>query len=248
MFSDFRFPLVLALLLLSACSVKEDRSRCPCVLEVSVTGAPARLRCEGEDYREERDCQQDTLLRLGVPRSGVMLSALRGAERGEEGGVRIPPGYESPPLWLDALPLDTDGEAASAALHPHKAVCSLTVVCDGPPGGGEPYWVEIIGNVNGWEADGTLSEGPFSCRCIPGPDGRFTVRLPRQRDASLRMDILFSDRIVRSFALGTALARDGYDWSAQDLPDRELTLRLSLTDIALDSDLWSEKVLLDFEI
>ena len=247
MFSELRWLLLPAVFLFS-CSVKEDRSRCPCVLEVSVTGAPARLRCEGEDYREERDCPRDTLLRLGVPRSGVMLTALRGAERGEEGGVRIPPGYESPPLWLDALHLDTDGEAASAALHPHKAFCSLTVVCDGPPGGGEPYWVEIIGNVNGWEADGTLSEGPFSCRCIPGPDGRFTVRLPRQRDASLRMDILFSDRIVRSFALGTALARDGYDWSAQDLPDRELTLRLSLTDIALDSDLWSEKVLLDFEI
>ena len=88
MFSELRWLLLPAVFLFS-CSVKEDRSRCPCVLEVSVTGAPARLRCEGEDYREERDCPRDTLLQLGVPRSGVMLSALRGAERGEEGGVQI---------------------------------------------------------------------------------------------------------------------------------------------------------------
>ena len=245
---DFRFPLVLALLLLSACSVKEDRSRCPCALEVALSGAPAEVLCIGENYRESLECRRDTLLRLEVPRSGVLVSALRGAQPQEDGSVRIPPGYESPPLYCDALYLETDEEAASVSLHPRKSYCALTVVCEGPPGGGEPYWVEVKGNVNGWLPDGTLSEGPFSCRSVPLPDGRFTVRLPRQRDSFLRMDILFSDRIVRSFALGVALERDGYDWTAPDLPDRELILRLSLTDIALDSDLWTDHIHLDFEI
>lgn len=236
------------LLLLGACSVKEDRSRCPCALELTLTGAPAQLRISGDDFQQEWDCPQDTLLQVPVPRRPLLLSALRGAERQGDGSVRIPPGYDSPPVWVDALRLEPEGETAAARLCPRKSYCALTVVCDGPPGGGEPYWVELRGGVDGWNADGTLSEGPFSCRFVPDAEGRFTVRLPRQQDDSLLMDILFADRRMRTFALGVALSRDGYDWTRPDLEDRTLTLRLTLTDIALASDLWSDEVLMDIEI
>lgn len=240
--------IALALLLLSACSVKEDRSDCPCHLSLNLSGTPLKLRIAGEGSIIERDIPEDTLLVVLVPRGDLTLSALKGADYSADGSVRIPQGYDSPPVYIDACSVDTDSESAAVDLRPRKSYCALTVVCDGPPGGGEPYWVEFKGNVCGWEENGTLIEGPFSYRCVPESDGSFTVRLPRQRDESLRMDILFSDRIVRSFALGTALSRSGYDWSEPELPDRELILSLSLTDISLAHDLWTEELYMDIEI
>ena len=246
--SSERLKIALVLLLLPACSVKEKRSQCPCLLSIKLESAPATLRVEGEGFLRMWNCPRDTLLQVKVPRNGVEISTLRGAEFFPDGSVRIAYAYDSPAVYFDACSVDTDSESADATLRPHKSYCALTVVCDGPPGGGEPYWVEFKGNVSGWERNGTLIESPFSYRCVPELDGSFTVRLPRQRDESLRMDILFSDRIVRSFSLGTALSRAAYDWTEPDLPDREIVLSLSLTDITLAPDLWTEDIPLEIEI
>ena len=39
--------------------------------------------------------------------------------------------------------------------------------------------------------------------------------------------------VVRTFSLGEALRRAGYDWTAEDLPDIGLRLDLSVTEIRL---------------
>jgi hypothetical protein len=53
------------------------------------------------------------------------------------------------------------------------------------------------------------------------------------------MHIVFSDRIVRTFALGSYIAASGYDWSAPDLVDLTLKVDISLTSVTVSTDLWS---------
>ena len=52
------------------------------------------------------------------------------------------------------------------------------------------------------------------------------------------MHIVFSDQVVRTFALGSYIAA-GYDWSAPDLEDLSLQVDISLTSVTISSDLWS---------
>ena len=53
------------------------------------------------------------------------------------------------------------------------------------------------------------------------------------------MHIVFSDRVVRTFALGSYISAAGYDWTDPDLEDLTLTVDISLTSVTLSSDLWS---------
>jgi hypothetical protein len=54
------------------------------------------------------------------------------------------------------------------------------------------------------------------------------------------MHIVFSDRIVRTFALGSYIAASGYDWAALDLEDLTLNVDISLTSVTVSTDLWSK--------
>lgn len=240
--------IALALLLLSACSVKENRSDCPCHLSVSLSGAPLKLRISGEDCLIEQDIPKDTLLVVLVPKGRISVAALRGADYSPDGSVRIPYGYDSPPVFIDVRELDTSGEAAEASLCPYKSFCALDIDFDSPPGGGEPYRVDIRGEVDGWNPDGSLSGGDYSFRFVPDSEGRTQLRLPRQMDSSLMMDILFDDKIVRTFALGETIAGSGYDWCAQSLEDLSLTLKLSLMAFGFSAELWKDEVKLEILI
>jgi hypothetical protein len=53
------------------------------------------------------------------------------------------------------------------------------------------------------------------------------------------MHIVFSDQVVRTFALGSYIAASGYDWTAPDLEDLTLHVDISLTSVTVSTDLWS---------
>ena len=95
------------------------------------------------------------------------------------------------------------------------------------------------GNVGGWNRDGSPAEGSFSRRILPGSDGHASLRLPRQGDDSLLMHVVFSDRVVRTFALGSYIAAAGYDWTAPDLADLTLHIDFSVTSVTISTDLWT---------
>ena len=203
--------LLLPLLLVPSCSVKENRAACPCGLTLDLTGLPVRpvvLSVTGEGYSWTEVVHADTVLVLPVPKGEVAVSAVGGALAEGDGSVRIPAGEEAPPLYL-----------FYAARPPFEAV--------------------VEGFYGGWEPDGGPAPGSFSRRLLPGSDGRAALRLPRQGDDSLLMHIVFSDQVVRTFALGSYIAAAGYDWSAPDLEDLSLQVDISLTSVTISSDLWS---------
>ena len=214
--------VVLPFLLLPSCSIKEDWAACPCALTVELTGLPVRpvvLGVAGAGYSLTEIVQADTVLVLPVPKGEVAVSAVGGALAEGDGSVRIPEGEEAPPLYLFYAEVSTVAEQVVLPVLLHKQFCGLELLFSGPSGYGPPFEVEVEGAVGGWLPDGSPSPGPFSRRLLPGPDGRATLRLPRPGDDSLLMHIVFSDRIVRTFALGSYIAASGYDWTAPDLDD-----------------------------
>ena len=242
MSSDRLLPILASLLLLPSCSVKEDRTACPCALTVELTGLPVRpvvLGVAGEEYSCTEVVHADTVLVLPVPKGELAVSAVGGALAEGDGSVRIPPGEEAPPLYLFYADVSTDAEQVVLPVTLRKQYCALELVFQGPSGYGPPFEVAVEGAYGGWEADGSPAPGPFSRRLLPASDGRATLRLPRQGDDSLLMHIVFSDQKVRTFALGSYIAASGYDWTAPDLEDLTLHVDISLTSVTVSTDLWT---------
>ena len=242
MFSDRFFRLLLPLLLVPSCSIKEDRTACPCSLTVELTDLPVRpvvLRVTGEGYTMTEVVHADTALVLLVPKGEMAVSAVGGALAEGDGSVRIQKGEDAPPLYLFYADVSTAAEQVVLPISLHKQYCTIELLFKGPPGYGPPFEVAVEGFYGGWEPDGSPAPGPFSRRLLPGSDGRATLRLPRQGDDSLLMHIVFSDQVVRTFALGSYIAAAGYDWSAQDLEDLTLQVDISLTSVTISSDMWT---------
>ena len=71
MSSDRLLGILLPVLLLSSCSVKENRAKCPCALTLELTGLPVRpvvLGVAGEGYAFSEVVHADTVLVLPVPK------------------------------------------------------------------------------------------------------------------------------------------------------------------------------------
>ena len=236
MSSDGLLRILVPLLLLPSCSVKENRSACPCALTLEFSALPVRpvvLGVVGEGYSFTEVIHSDTLLVVPAPKEDLNVSAVGGALAEGDGSVRIPEGEEAPPLYLFYADVSTEAEQVVLPVQLHKQYCTLELLFKGPPGYGPPFEVAIEGFYGGWQPDGSPASGPFSHRLLPGFDGRAVLRLPRQGDDSLLMHIVFSDQIVRTFALGSYIAASGYDWTAPDLDDIYLEIDLASTAVRL---------------
>ena len=242
MSSERFLKILLPLLLVPSCSVKENRAVCPCGLTLDLSGLPVRpvvLSVIGKEYSWMEVVHADTVLVLPVPKGEVTVSAVGGALAEGDGSVQIPKGEEAPPLYLFHADVSTDAEQVVLPVELHKQFCTLELSFKGPPGYGPPFEAAVEGFYGGWTPDGSPDPGPFSRRLLPGAGGRATLRLPRQGDDTLLMHIVFSDQVVRTFALGSYIAAAGYDWFAPDLEDLSLQVDISLTSVTISSDLWS---------
>ena len=251
MSSDRLLRILLPLLLMSSCSVKENRAVCPCGLTLELAGLPVRpvvLSVVGEGYSWTEVVHADTVLVLPVPKGEVAVSAVGGALAEGDGSIRIPEGEEAPLLYLFHANVSTESEQVVLPVVLHKQFCTLALRFKGPPGYGPPFEVVVEGFYGGWAPDGSPAPGSFSRRLLPGSDGRAVLRLPRQGDDSLLMHIIFSDQVVRTFALGSYIAAAGYDWSAPDLEDLTLEMNLSVSELRFITGSWTSVISLPIEI
>lgn len=238
---------LLSLATLLSCSVKESRSDCPCVLQIELQDLPGPVSVQvvAGDQLATYSARQDTVMTVQAPKGIIRLLAVCGAKLGPEEPLEIPYGYECPPIYLYSDLIDTLQDSVRVDVKLNKHFCTLSLNFDGPEGWGEPYWAQIRGQVNGLDRNGEPTGGEFTCRLDTG----FTVRLPRQSpNEELWLDITLPDRVVRSFALGTYMLQAGYDWAAPDLEDLPLDIRLSITELILQTGLWKTVVPVEVNI
>jgi hypothetical protein len=225
-------PLMLSLL--AGCSVLEDRSECPCILDVDLTDVAENLT--GQDFpivisaASEAGFRRDTVplsafeagrYLLPVKKWTVDVCLVHGAPEGwTEGVMLIAEGFECPPLMMYSERIEAVGETVGIRPVLRKNYCRLEIVFKGAESVWRSNQAVIEGPVCGYGPAGELLEGPFSVLREPGGDGRCTVNLPRQKDSSLMLKISSEGgRARRYFAIGNYLEEAGYDWAAPDLED-----------------------------
>lgn len=245
----------MAVLLAAACSVKEDRSACPCTLIIDFTGldissfpqTDVRATSSGAPVLEEKvpaERYRDEYT-ASVPRTGTFLNLSYGdgGSFSHREGFTAMPGEEFPALYLQTEALDTENESVGIAADLHKVYCNITILMksDGP----YPYSVSVEGAVRGYGVDGALVRGPFSFSPVIDSGGKCSVRVPRQADSSLMLLIKEDDTTLREFALGEYIVESGYDWSAKDLEDVEIEIDYAKTDVVFKINGWETVISFD---
>lgn len=244
----------------AACSVKEDRTTCPCILildfnrvdrdildslSLSVANADGLLCREvvhGDSYGEE--------YRIAVPKGRVGVNVYSFLEKdgyatldADGAAMVISEGSECPSVYLCSVGIEALGETHREEIDMSKNFCrlSISMVSDGPC----PFILEINGNVSGYGSDGQPMDGVF--HFVPDTDenGGCCVRIPRQKDCSLMLRLSDEDGVLRDFAIGEYIVEAGYDWTEKDLKDIEVIIDYAKASITFIVAEWEETISFD---
>ena len=260
-----RMPVTaLCLVLLLSCTVKEDRTECPCFLTINMGGVEsAGLMEEGADslvvqvgseedffVREAfhlRDNVQEYTVAVPKARTDVLVVCAAGRFVHDAGGIHIPEGNECPALYMYADSFVADAGEVRRTVSLHRNYCVLTVSMKTSFNAlARPYRITLEGNVSGYRMDGSPEEGFFSS-FSSSSGGPCHLLIPRQRDGSLRLVLDFPDSgEVRSFPVGEYILDSGYDWNAPDLEDIDVEMDFSRSSLTFTISKW--KKTLSFEI
>ena len=223
---------------IAACTVKEDRSVCPCLLEVRF---PDKGQIKGpvlltgwsaervfEDMVDAVECQ-DTHTRK-VPKSTISFGAIDGISTCVYSGhsVIIPQDKECDSLYAYIDTVDCTGDRAVTEVVFHKQFATVNLRFPGRTVTAEDYSFVVESNSSGMDV--------LTCKPVEGVfrfepeiryDGALRFRLPRQIDGSLSLTVrhIPSGASAR-FPLGYYIGYIGYDWEAEDLHDIYITLDL----------------------
>jgi len=187
---------LLGLVALASCSVKEDRSDCPCWLTVEAESTATLTGWYGS--RRIFDGHKGGFVDRMVPRGDVAIISSRG-----EFTVK-----------------DTDGEKAFAKVQLKKQFTTVTLDFKDAENGRTDYDIIVKGNIQGTDYK-TLEpkEGPF--RCIPEASSErgHQFRVPRQKDNSLTAELWSEGALVDTIPVGELIAKAHFDWKRESLGD-----------------------------
>lgn len=248
-----RFLVVLpalAVLVMGAGCIKEDRSECPCRLFLDFTDvdtssiASADILMTSEEGFEFVDVVESGYFAeymIKVPSHQISLQVLAGAGHclSSDMSVVIPYGEECPKLFRHESVINADSEVVKERIRLRKNHCVLTVQVEA--GEDYPFKLTVKGRVDGYDSNLKPTVGDFSCRAVPDDSGQCVVVIPRQLDSSLALEVDDGTGSVKTFAVGESIVAGGYDWEAEDLDDVTVTLDYSLTEIALEIIEWTEE-------
>lgn len=224
--------LLPALLLLSACSVREDRRYCPGWLHLELSsrsvvlsgGLPTMVSVFHGGGKEAVSLSEAVPEEwIAVEKGMVEVSALLG------NGASDPPawGDESDSLWAFSTSFRMDNVEKALEVRLHKRFATIWFVFEEIP---DPEQSCLM----------IRSREDFRC-ILDTSNGETAVRLPaRSGDAPLELRCLSSDgkHLLWEWDLGEALLAAGYDWGAEDLSDARVRVSLAPLDISVTVVPW----------
>ena len=221
--------VLLVLLLALSCSIKEDRTGCPCRLTVVLTEAGG---VDGEDMVLGISGLPDVRLAGAKIPATIERTVEKGVHRvtafcGDEGMVlrsgvlSVPYGEACGPLMARAESIECVSEGAIDTVRLRKQHIVLTFRLD-PSGSG----VRVRSPWNGLTvSDLSPAAGDYRALAVRTGPGEFKVLLPRQGDASMVADILGGDgAVAQTLPVGNMLLSAGYDFEAENLDDAIICL------------------------
>ena len=232
---------------IASCSIKEDRSECPCVLTVTLHETTGKVMISGwSDGRriindilkpDDKECTA----KYRVPRDRCVISAFRGYEELvlSNDVLLIPEGSQMSCLYACASVIDTDSETSVYKVNFKKNHVKVNLSFRNSDTGLCPYNIQVRGTVAGIEMK-TLSPVRGSFVCTPETnDGKgYEFVIPRQMDESLSVDLMRGNEKYDTIALGRIIASTGYDWTADELADIDLVIDLPRGEISITVSGW----------
>lgn len=250
--------MALTIALSCACTVLENRSACPCQLVLNLDD-PANYNCDSllvrvsaQGYEWSKIVGSDQYaipVAVAVPvRGGVFVSVVdnRMSRYCNFDGFSIPLGEQCPPAYMFGTYCDTTEDEAEVDVRIHKNYCGVTV-CFSSPAIME-YDLMIRGDVAGYSREGVPIAGEFGFVPYFEEGLNSFFRLPRQNDASLRLEITTPRGNDTALALGSYIVQSGYDWSAEDLDDIVVYVDFVETVFTISINDWSSEVATDIII
>ena len=244
--------VLLTLLSVLGCSVKENRRDCPCRLMLDLASIDTSLvkvlnvraaTAGGLVFADTLRAEEFSELYVREVPHGDVQVLLWGSDDLEEDLI-IPYGKDCPLLYMSAFLADTRGEQYFRDVELNKNHCLLTVLFEGRED--SPYSLTFRGNVNGYDSSGDPSEGDFACVAYPGGSGESMAVLPRQMDSSLLLDVEDEgSSVLKTFAIGEYMDKSGYDWTEADLEDVVIVLDYSVTGLRVVFKGWDKEYTYD---
>ena len=257
----FRDAAMAACLLVCSCSIKEDRTPCPCYLVLDLDPL-----IEAGDYREslvsvssdmlisqekiELAPYEDIGYEVKVPRRTIRMSVAAGVQSASWHGdtLRCEENAEADALyaWSHAQVCDDDMVYLSPKLHKQYCLVGFNIL--GYDDGEYEYALRLRADCNALRLyDLKPVEGNYSATVRLSNSGSYSVRVPRQADNRLRLDILMPDRrgvygdddLVSTFDIGAEMAALGYDWTKEDLDDVVVTVDMVQANISVEIHEWN---------
>jgi len=236
---------VLTLLASAGCTVMENRKPCPSYLTVNLSLLPEKMVHQNsglwlevvsddngivvQETVSPADYPAPDWYIATVPKGYTMVSALVGRKhwRADPTGrtVSLADGYEADSLYAHAARADCTGESARDTVLLHKQWCTVSVILKNAEKW-KDYSFRIISDWSGIDlSDLTPVAGRFICSPRRTGDDSFEVRIPRQGDNGVELNMYDSDgELLYSYPLGAIMYGAGYDWFRKDLDDVKVTI------------------------
>lgn len=226
-------PLLFSVAMVCSCSVKSDRSACPGLLFMSVSGGDDAgvdiSVAAGEEGGEKVHIEKVG----GVARAGFDLirgdeykvCCYSGVDQNWSGEVEL--GCQMPSLFAYVCKVECVSEVNEVSAFLAKQFCRVNIEVKGVE-----CRVRLRCNVSGVNLS-TLSpvQGHFCALAqpvmnSPSPRSRFIVNVPRQIDLSLSLDLLDvqEEEVFYTQNVGSLLEAAGMDWRKESLDDAFLSV------------------------
>ena len=202
---------LLGLVALASCSVKEDRSDCPCWLTVEAENTATLTGWYGS--QRIFDGHKGGFVDRMVPRGDVAIIS-------SKGGFTVAEGNQMDELFAELLHVDTDSESAYAKVQLKKQFATVTLDFKEADNGRTDADIIVKGNIQGADSK-TLEpeEGPFRCIPEPDPERGYRFRVPRQKDNSLTAELWSEDVLLDAIPVGELIDKAHFDWKKESLGD-----------------------------
>ena len=239
-------------IIVTSCSVKEDRTPCPCWLGIHITPSLDRGRDltvsawdEGRIFSQTvsvadyPDAYEQT-----VPKGHVTVSAYCGRKVStEEGGrIIIPHGYDADPVWAHLRMVDCTGEFAKDTVDMCKQWATVYLKIENSSEDEYPYRLAVESDVCGFDIrDLSPVSGPFRCELELDSEESCSFRLPRQRDDSRSVITVYSNgERLDDLPLYQWIEATGYSWHDRNLKDIYIGVDYVRAEVTLVIQGWAE--------
>ncbi len=247
-----RILCLLLTVLTSSCTVKENRSDCPCDLLVrpaekleSEGSVVVSIVQDGKVVKQEmldREDFEDGKCRLEVSRRPTTVTVFTGiTSMNLKGGSKldISSEHQCDELFSCSENANPAGESCDCSISLHKNFARLYLTVLNLKKGMD---LSVSGTVAGYYLmDAAPCKGDFNILTENADAARgCCIRLPRQLDESLSMVISRDGECLRNIPLGTLIASTGYSFQDEDLMDIAMTLDLEKSYASVNIEGWDK--------